>query len=75
MYHTYILYSPSLDRFYVGHTEDLAERLVFHRKHTTRFTSRADDWRYVFHQAHASRSEAVNHPLAAIHSAPSPCES
>jgi enamine deaminase RidA (YjgF/YER057c/UK114 family) len=46
VYYTYIVYSPSLDAFYVGHTDDRAARLVEHRTHTSRFTSRAKDWIY-----------------------------
>ncbi|TXB61877.1 GIY-YIG nuclease family protein [Phaeodactylibacter luteus] len=32
MFYTYILYSPSADRYYIGHTQDLALRLRFHNE-------------------------------------------
>ncbi|HQV73976.1 MAG TPA: GIY-YIG nuclease family protein [Flavobacteriales bacterium] len=42
----YILYSPSLDLYYVGETEDIEVRQTQHNVHTFRgaFTSRAADW-------------------------------
>ena len=55
---TYILYSDTLDRFYIGYTEDLDKRLLEHRSGDSRFTSRADDWRYVYYQGFSTRSEA-----------------
>jgi len=42
---TYILYSRSLDRYYIGHTGDsMAERLRRHHSSHKGFTGRADDW-------------------------------
>ena len=46
MHYVYILYSPSLDKYYVGETEDIELRI---KQHTTNFyknsfTSKSSDW-------------------------------
>lgn len=40
----YIIYSHRLDKFYVGETENFANRLEMHNKGFSRFTSKASDW-------------------------------
>ena len=59
MAYTYILYSPSLNTYYVGHTElDPESRLTAHLKDHAGFTSRAKDWVIVFEKAFDSKVEA-----------------
>ncbi len=46
MHYIYILYSPTLDKFYIGETQELELRII---QHNSRFfkgasTSIADDW-------------------------------
>jgi putative endonuclease len=46
MHYVYILYSPSIDKYYVGETEDIELRI---KQHTTNFyknsfTSKSSDW-------------------------------
>jgi putative endonuclease len=64
MYHVYILYSESLDRFYIGHTvESLEERL---RKHLTNhggFTSKAKDWHIVYREEFDEKNNAYRREL------------
>ncbi len=43
-FHTYILYSQSLYRYYIGSTEDIAVRLKEHLWKHKGFTSKAKDW-------------------------------
>ena len=59
MFHVYILYSPSLDRHYIGQTGEVHRRLAFHAAHATPFTAQADDWTLVFLQPVNSRTEAT----------------
>ena len=40
----YILYSQSLDKFYIGYTSDLEKRLFEHNHKISDFTSKAVDW-------------------------------
>ena len=44
----YILFSATLDRYYIGHTgESMEERLRKHLADHTHWTARAKDWRVV----------------------------
>ena len=57
----YILYSNVLDRFYIGQTKDLNERILLHleKQFEDSFTTRADDW-VLFHSvACTTRSQAM----------------
>lgn len=50
-YTVYILYSPTLDKFYVGYTaEPIGERLRRHLTNHHGFTSKAKDWRVVYQE-------------------------
>ncbi|MDQ8053844.1 MAG: GIY-YIG nuclease family protein [Pedobacter sp.] len=44
MFHVYILYSSKLDRYYVGHTDNLDKRLEQHNTGFSKYTSKANDW-------------------------------
>jgi putative endonuclease len=60
MFTVYILYSTSLDHYYVGYTGD--DPQVRLRKHLARhsgFTSRARDWVIVYTEAYNEKSAAI----------------
>jgi len=59
-YYCYILYSAKLDRYYVGHTEDMDQRLIQHNSGVSTFTSKANDWILVFKKEFSTREEARN---------------
>jgi putative endonuclease len=60
----YILYSLSLDRYYIGHTtEAVSERLRKHLSAHGGWTARAKDWRVVYSEEHYSKSEAYRREL------------
>jgi putative endonuclease len=55
----YILYSPMLDKFYIGHTELTPEERL--RRHLTNhggFTSKAKDWKIVYRCEYPTKSLA-----------------
>ena len=55
----YILYSESLDKYYVGHScEDLQERLRKHLAHHKGFTAKSKDWIIVYFEVFNSKAEA-----------------
>lgn len=59
MARTYILYSKSLDKYYIGHTADtLEERLRRHLSDHSGFTAKAKDWEVVFVKEFSSKSAA-----------------
>ncbi len=55
MYFVYILYSPSHDRYYVGHTSDLDQRVARHNRGLVRSTKGYRPWRLVYFECYATR--------------------
>ena len=58
MFYLYILYSSKLDRFYVGHTENIELRLIQHNNGISAFTSKANDWTLVYKESFPTRENA-----------------
>jgi putative endonuclease len=59
MAQTYILYSKTLDRYYIGHTGlSLEDRLRRHLSGHDGFTAKAKDWVIVWSRPAASETEA-----------------
>jgi putative endonuclease len=59
MYFVYILYSATLDLFYIGSSENPQERLKKHLASHRGFTSKAKDWTIVYREAFDTKSEAL----------------
>jgi putative endonuclease len=56
----YILHSQKLDRYYIGFTENLEQRLLFHDNSPSRkFTSNAKDWMLFFEISCDSKSQGL----------------
>ncbi len=57
---TYILHSKSLDKFYIGSTDEssVEDRLKKHLTNHDGFTSKAKDWEIVFSKQFPTKSEA-----------------
>ncbi len=58
-YFGYILYSPNLNRYYVGSTENLERRIIQHNEGFSSFTSKANDWVIKYSLKFNSRNEAL----------------
>jgi putative endonuclease len=58
-YWFYILYSASLDKYYVGSTRDLNGRIRRHLTHHAGFTGGAKDWRLLYSEQYLSHKEAI----------------
>jgi putative endonuclease len=61
MHFFYIIYSESLDTFYIGETYNVVERVLKHNSHTyeNSFTKIASDWKLVLSYELTSRDEAI----------------
>ena len=59
MYYVYVLYSPKIDRLYIGQTKDLDRRIMEHSEGESFYTKRADDWKLVHTEEFVTRSEAM----------------
>ena len=60
----YIIYSSSLDQYYVGKSENLEERLFRHNNSGSKSTKKANDWELVYTEIYQSNSDAVKRELA-----------
>ncbi|MGK9476698.1 GIY-YIG nuclease family protein [Melioribacter sp. OK-6-Me] len=58
-WYTYIIYSSSTDRYYVGHTQDLTLRLERHNSGNSRSTKHGIPWELVYFESYSSKSEAM----------------
>ena len=64
MCYTYILYSETLDKFYIGHTcENLDERLRKHLSNHKGFTAKVKDWKIVYFEILENKSLAYKREL------------
>ena len=62
-YHVYIIYSASLEQYYVGHSENLDDRLFRHNNSGSKATKKASDWKLVYTEIFATKSEAAKREL------------
>ena len=58
MFYFYILYSKILDRFYIGHCQDLQQRLERHLSNHKGFTGKVDDWKIVYFEEFNLKTDA-----------------
>ncbi len=59
MYYTYILYSKTRDKYYVGYTSNLAARLEKHNDGGSRFTKSGIPWEIVYFEEYLDKSSAI----------------
>jgi putative endonuclease len=62
MFYVYILYSPSINRFYIGFTKNMKDILNRHNKHRSgfrRFTKRASDWQLIYFEEFNNKRDAI----------------
>jgi putative endonuclease len=59
MYHLYILYNRSIDQYYIGHTNDLDDRLSRHNDGKSLATKRGVPWDLKFSVSFQTRSQAM----------------
>ncbi len=55
----YILYSKALDRYYVGSTTNINERLRRHNSNHKGFTGKSSDWEIVHQEIFDEKREAL----------------
>ncbi len=60
MYWTYILYSEKIDKYYIGYTSNIQNRLDFHNSDSNKIWSkRGIPWKMVFSHKFATSTEAI----------------
>ena len=61
MHFLYVLYSKSIDKFYIGESSNVEERLILHNEgyYKKSFTKKAKDWKIQLKYKCDSRSQAL----------------
>jgi putative endonuclease len=63
MFYTYIIYSNSIDKYYVGSCQDVQERLNGHLNSRSKYTKQAKDWELKHFETFSSRTEACQREM------------
>ncbi len=63
LFTVYILQSQTSGRFYVGHTEDLEERIHRHNSGQTKSGRNRGPWKLVYSAEYSTRSEAMRREM------------
>ena len=58
-YRVYILFSKTKNRYYIGCTSDLEQRLVKHNQNHKGFTGKVADWEVVYFESFKSKIKAL----------------
>jgi putative endonuclease len=59
----YILYSSSLNQYYIGHTQNLQDRIFRHTNSGSKSTKKANDWVVKYTEEFDSRQDAMRREL------------
>ena len=59
----YIIFSESINEYYTGHCEDLANRLFRHNNSGSRATKKAKDWKLRYTEVYETKAAAVSREL------------
>ena len=60
MFTVYVLHSQSLNRYYVGFTNDLVRRLTEHNRKKGKYTDSGIPWELVYHEIYSTKAEAMS---------------
>ena len=61
MYYIYILYSEKIDKYYIGSTSNIENRLLFHNSEKNKIWSkRGQPWGLVFSHEFQTKKEALS---------------
>ena len=58
MYTVYILFSPSLSRYYVGYTNNICRRMSEHNRKKGKYTDAGIPWELVYTETFKTRNDA-----------------
>jgi putative endonuclease len=63
MFDTYIIYSATINKYYVGSCQDIEQRLHDHLNSRSKYTKVAKDWELKYFETFQTRSEASQREL------------
>jgi putative endonuclease len=61
MYSTYILWSEKLQKYYIGHTDNLSRRITEHNTGKSKYTKLGKPWTLMYHEEFTTKVEAIRH--------------
>ena len=56
----YILHSSTKNKFHIGFSSDLEERIIRHNQKSKGFTGNTNDWKVVYTEEYSTKTEAVS---------------
>jgi len=59
----YILFSETKNRFYIGFTSEMEQRIMRHNQKSKGFTGNVNDWKIVYTEKYDSKEEAYKREL------------
>ena len=63
MFYLYIIFSKKLDKYYVGQTDNIFNRLFQHNSGYSKFTSKASDWELKYSEEFDLRENAYKREM------------
>ncbi len=63
MFYTYILFSTKKNKYYIGSTSNLEERIKKHNSNHKGFTGSEGDWEIVYKEVYETKSEAYKREM------------
>ena len=58
-YYTYILFSEKINRYYIGSTQNIEQRIIRHNAGATKSTKPGRPWNLVYSKKFDSKTEAI----------------
>ena len=59
MFYVYIIYSKTADKFYIGVSSNIEERVKKHNSKNKGFTNQASDWVFNYTEVYIEKSDAL----------------
>jgi len=59
MYFVYIIYSQRIDKFYIGFSSNVQERLIKHNRNSKSFSSSGKPWILMYSEEFHSKKDAI----------------
>lgn len=62
-YIVYILHSPTKEKYYIGYTSNLEDRIIRHNQKSKGFTGNTNDWEVVYTEKYETKEVAMQREL------------
>ncbi len=59
----YIIFSITKNRYYIGYTSNLEERIIRHNQKSNGFTGKVNDWKLVYDEKYETKAQAQQREL------------